>query len=420
MATKKKISIVGLGYVGLPLATEFAKKYRVVGYDIDLIRIEELKKGIDRTKEITKKKLLTNSNLIFTNNLKHMKNSDFFILTVPTPITKNNKPNLSMIRQATLTITKVIKKGATIILESTVYPGVTEDFLVPTIENFTKFKHKKDFFVAYSPERINPGETKYKLTNIKKVIGADCNSTLNKVSKIYKDIIKAGIHKVSSIRVAEASKAIENAQRDINIAFVNEVMMLSKALNIDSHEVLEAAKTKWNFLNFKPGLVGGHCIGVDPYYLAEAGKKVNFNTKIILAGRELNDSIPDYLLKNIKSKLKKNSRILLLGLSFKEDVGDIRNSKSIQLFRKIKKSRFLIDCYDPRVDQEELKKEYNVFMNKPKGKYDCIIIAVAHKEFLKMKKEVILSYIKDDTYVIDVKGIWYKKFFSKLKNYWCL
>ena len=349
MATKKKISIVGLGYVGLPLATEFAKKYKVVGYDIDLIRIEELKKGIDRTKEITKKKLLTNSNLIFTNNLNHMKNSDFFILTVPTPITKNNKPNLSMIRQATLTITKVIKKGATIILESTVYPGVTEDFLVPTIENFTKFKHKKDFFVAYSPERINPGETKYKLTNIKKVIGADCKSTLNKVSKIYKDIIKAGIHKVSSIRVAEASKAIENAQRDINIAFVNEVMMLSKALNIDSHEVLEAAKTKWNFLNFKPGLVGGHCIGVDPYYLAEAGKKVNFNTKIILAGRKLNDSIPDYLLKNIKSKLKKNSRILLLGLSFKEDVGDIRNSKSIELFRKIKKSRFLIDCYDPRV-----------------------------------------------------------------------
>ena len=266
-----KTCVIGLGYVGLPLATEFAKKYKVVGYDISKVRVEELKKGIDKTKEIKNKKLLINNNLVFTNDLNGMKNSDFFILTVPTPITKKNKPDLSILKQAALNVAKVLNKGAIIILESTVYPGITEDFLVPIIEKFSKLKHKKDFFVAYSPERINPGETKYKLTNIKKVIGADCNATLNKVSKIYKDIIKAGIHKVSSIKVAEASKAIENAQRDINIAFVNEVMMLSKALNINSHEVLEAAKTKWNFLNFKPGLVGGHCIGVDPYYLAEAG-----------------------------------------------------------------------------------------------------------------------------------------------------
>ena len=302
----KKISIIGLGYVGLPLATEFAKKYKVVGYDTNKMRIKELKKGIDRTKEIRNKKLLTNNNLFFTHDLNYMKNSDFFILTVPTPITNKNKPDLSILKQAALTLAKVLKKGATIILESTVYPGITEDYLVPIVEKYAKLQHKKDFFVAYSPERINPGETKYKLTKIKKVVGADCKATLNKVSKIYKDIIKAGIHKVSSIKVAEASKAIENAQRDINIAFVNEVMMLSRALNLNSHEVLEAAKTKWNFLNFKPGLVGGHCIGVDPYYLAEAGKKVNFNTKIILAGRKLNDSIPDYLLKDISKKLKKN------------------------------------------------------------------------------------------------------------------
>ncbi len=420
MSFNERIAIIGLGYVGLPLATEFAKKYKVIGYDVDMVRIKELKRGIDKTKEISKKKFLLNKNLLFTNNYNHMKNSDFFILTVPTPITKNKKPNLSIIKKAAFTVAKVMKKGTIIILESTVYPGVTEDYLVPILEKQSKLKHKKDFFVAYSPERINPGETKYKLTNIKKIVGADNETTLSKVSKIYKKIIKAGIHKVSSIKVAEASKAIENAQRDINIAFVNEVMMLSKALNINSNEVLEAAKTKWNFLDFKPGLVGGHCIGVDPYYLAEAGKKANFNTKIILAGRNLNDSVPDYLLKNIIRKLKKDSRILLLGLSFKEDVGDIRNSKSIELVIKIKKKNLVIDCYDPRVDKAELEREYNLKMNKPKGKYDCIIVAVAHKEFIKMNEKNILRLVNDNSYIIDIKGIWNKKISSKLKNYWCL
>ncbi len=420
MSFNERIAIIGLGYVGLPLATEFAKKYKVIGYDVDMVRIKELKRGIDKTKEISKKKFLLNKNLLFTNNYNHMKNSDFFILTVPTPITKNKKPDLSIIKKAAFTVAKVMKKGTIIILESTVYPGVTEDYLVPILEKQSKLKHKKDFFVAYSPERINPGETKYKLTNIKKIVGADNETTLSKVSKIYKKIIKAGIHKVSSIKVAEASKAIENAQRDINIAFVNEVMMLSKALNINSNEVLEAAKTKWNFLDFKPGLVGGHCIGVDPYYLAEAGKKANFNTKIILAGRNLNDSVPDYLLKNIIRKLKKDSRILLLGLSFKEDVGDIRNSKSIELVIKIKKKNFVIDCYDPRVDKAELEREYNLKMNKPKGKYDCVIVAVAHKEFIKMNEKNILRLVNDNSYIIDIKGIWNKKISSKLKNYWCL
>ena len=420
MAFNERIAIIGLGYVGLPLATEFAKKYKVVGYDVDMTRIKELNRGIDRTKEISQRKLLLNKNLFFTNNSNDMKNSDFFILTVPTPITKNKKPDLSIIKKAAFTVAKVMKKGVTIILESTVYPGITEDFLVPIIEKQSKLEHKKDFFVAYSPERINPGETKYKLTNIKKIVGADNKTTLSKVSKIYKKIIKAGIHKVSSIKVAEASKAIENAQRDINIAFVNEVMMLSEALNINSYEVLEAARTKWNFLDFKPGLVGGHCIGVDPYYLAEAGRKVNFNTKIILAGRKLNDSVTDYLLQNISRKLKKNARILMMGLSFKEDVGDIRNSKSIELVKKIKKKSFVIDCYDPRVNQEELEREYNLKMNKPKGKYDCVIVAVAHKEFRKMNGENILGLVNDCSYIIDIKGIWNKEISSKLKNYWCL
>ena len=420
MKLKDKIAVIGLGYVGLPLAVGFAKKFKVIGYDIDSSRVIELKKGFDRTQEVTKKQLLDNNSIFFTNNYDDMIGSNFFIITVPTPITKNNKPDLSIIERASATLAKVLAKGSIVILESTVYPGVTENFLVPILENNSGLKHKKDFFVAYSPERINPGETKYKLTNIKKVIGADCKNTLLKVSKIYKSIIKAGVHQVSSIKVAEASKAIENAQRDINIAFVNEVMMLNKALNIDSYEVLEAAKTKWNFLDFKPGLVGGHCIGVDPYYLAEAGRKVNFETKIILAGREINDSLPKYLLYNLKNKLNKGAKVLLLGLSFKENVGDIRNSKSIELAKLIKKNKFKLSCYDPKVNKRELLKECNIKINKPKGKYECIILAVAHKEFIKMDISEIFNLMKNNSLIIDIKGIWNKKLSSHYKNYWCL
>ena len=420
MRYKDKISILGLGYVGLPLAIEFSLKYKVIGYDIDDTRVLELKNGIDRTNEVTKEHRLKNKNIKFTSSIIDMKGSNYFIITVPTPITKNNKPDLSIIKNAAETIAKVIEKGAIIILESTVYPGVTENFLIPIIERNSKLKHKIDFFVGYSPERINPGETKYKLTNITKVIGADSKSTLIKISRLYKNIIKAGVHTVSSIKVAEASKAIENAQRDINIAFINEVMMLSKALKINSYEVLEAAKTKWNFLDFKPGLVGGHCIGVDPYYLAEAGRKVNFKTNIILAGRKLNDSIPEYIYDNIRNKLKRRSRILILGLAFKEDVGDIRNSKAVDLAKKIKNGNYVIDCFDPKVSQKEIKAEYNIIMKKPSGKYDCIIAAVSHKEFINMKVNKILGLLNKNALIVDIKGIWQKKISSNYKNYWCL
>ncbi len=420
MEYKEKIAIIGLGYVGLPLALGFSDKYKVIGYDIDKSRIEELKEGIDRTNEIKKKKQLKNKNITFTSEYKDMKGSNFFIITVPTPITKNNKPDLSIIKKASDTISKIIGKKAIVVLESTVYPGVTEKFLIPNIESKSNLKHKQDFFVGYSPERINPGETKYKLTNIKKVIGADSKNTLSKISRIYKNIIKAGIHKVSSIKVAEASKAIENAQRDINIAFVNEVMMLSKALNIDSYEVLKAARTKWNFLDFKPGLVGGHCIGVDPYYLAEAGRNVNFDTNIILAGRKLNDSIPEYLYQHIKKKIKKKSKVLLLGLSFKEDVGDIRNSKSLELAKKIKKGKFMLDCFDPKINKKELIQEYGITMTKPKGKYHCIIVAVSHKEFIKMHINDIYSLMHENALIVDIKGIWNKRISLKHDNYWCL
>ena len=416
----EKIAIVGLGYVGLPLAIEFSKKYQVVAFDINKKRVRDLSNGIDSTNEVSNKQALLNKNIVYSSDPKSMKGSNFFIITVPTPTTKSNKPDLSIIGKAANLIAPILEKGATVILESTVYPGVTETYLVPILSKVSKLKPKKDFFVAYSPERINPGESKYKLTNIKKVIGADNKKTLLNISKLYKSIIKAGVHEVSSIKVAEASKAIENAQRDINIAFVNEVMMLSKALNIDSNEVLEAAGTKWNFINFKPGLVGGHCIGVDPYYLAEAGRKVNYKTEIILAGRKVNDSIPNYLYKNIKNKINKKSRILLLGLTFKEDVGDIRNSKSAELANKIMKGNYKIDCYDPKANKVDLLKEYNIKIKKPYGKYDCVIVAVSHKEFIKMRLEEILSMINEKTYIVDIKGIWKNRLSNRHKNLWCL
>ena len=416
----EKIAIVGLGYVVLPLAIEFSKKYQVVGFDINKKRVKDLSKGKDSTNEVSNKQELLNKNIVFSSDPNKMKGSNFFIITVPTPITKSNKPDLSNIGKAATLIAPILEKGSTVILESTVYPGVTETYLLPVLSKVSKLKHKKDFFVAYSPERINPGKSKYKLTNIKKVIGADNKKTLLNTSKLYKSIIKAGVHEVSSIKVAEASKAIENAQRDINIAFVNEVMILSKALNIDSNEVLEAAGTKWNFINFKPGLVGGHCIGVDPYYLAEAGRKVNYKTEIILAGRKVNDSIPNYLYKNIKNKINKKSRILLLGLTFKEDVGDIRNSKSAELANKIMKGNFKIDCFDPKANKIDLLKEYNIKIKKPSGRYDCIIVAVSHKEFIKMRTEEIFSMIYEKTYIVDIKGIWKKRLSNKHKNLWCL
>jgi UDP-N-acetyl-D-galactosamine dehydrogenase len=416
----EKIAIVGLGYVGLPLAIGFSKKYKVVGFDINKKRVKDLSNGKDSTNEVTNKQELLNKNIVYSSDPSSMKGSNFFIITVPTPTTKRNKPDLSVIGKAANLIAPILEKGATIILESTVYPGVTETYLVPILSKFSNLKYKKDFFVAYSPERINPGESKYKLTNIKKVIGADNKKTLINTSKLYKSIIKAGVHQVSSIKVAEASKAIENAQRDINIAFVNEVMMLSKALNINSNEVLEAAGTKWNFINFKPGLVGGHCIGVDPYYLAEAGRKVNYKTEIILAGRKVNDSIPNYLYKDIKNKINKESRILLLGLTFKEDVGDIRNSKSAELANKFMKGKFKIDCYDPKANKADLLKEYSIKITKPSGQYDVIIVAVAHKDFIKMKLEEIFSMINKKTYIVDIKGIWKKRLAKKHQNLWCL
>ena len=411
---KIDIMIIGLGYVGLPLALELSKYFKVTGFDTNTQRVKELNKSIDTTKEITKKSYFKNSNIKFTNKYLECKSSNIFIITVPTPVNKKNEPDLESLKNASKVVSKIIKKGDIVIIESTVYPGVTEDIIGPLIENKSGLIRKKDFNLAYSPERINPGDTKYKISNIKKVVAADDKKTLNIVSDIYKKIIKAGVYKASSIKVAETSKAIENAQRDINIAFVNEVVMICKALNINSNKVLEAANTKWNFLSFKPGLVGGHCIGVDPFYLAKAAKQAGHNPEIILAGRKINDFMPDFIFKNAIKKIKKKSNVLILGLTFKENVKDIRNSKSAVLEKLFRKSGYRVDVCDPLAEKKQAMKEYKINLIDPKKKYSCIIVSVGHKEFIKMSSKKIISFFDNPCILIDIKNIWGTK---KLPEY---
>ncbi len=403
------ITVIGLGYVGLPLALELSKYYKVRGFDTNKKRIKELNTGIDTTNEVAKKKNFLNKNISFTSNYLSCEKSNIFIVTVPTPVNKNNEPDLKHLKQAAALIAKIIKKGDIVVIESTVYPGVTEEVIAPYIERKSSLKKGIDFNMGYSPERINPGDTKHKIANIKKVIAADNKKTLNKISKIYKKIIKAGVHKAPNIKVAETSKAIENAQRDINIAFVNEVVMISKALNIDSNEVLKAANTKWNFLNFKPGLVGGHCIGVDPFYLAKAAKLAGHNPEVILAGRKINDSMPHFLFKNIIKQIKIKSRILILGLTFKENVNDIRNSKSAILAKLFLSKGYKLDVCDPLADKKEALKEYGIRLVSPKSKYDCVIVTVAHNDFLKMSKLNFISLFSKPSLLIDIKNIWLRK-----------
>ena len=411
---KIDIMIIGLGYVGLPLALELSKYFKVTGFDTNTQRVKELNKSIDTTKEITKKSYFKNSNIKFTNKYLECKSSNIFIITVPTPVNKKNEPDLESLKNASKVVSKIINKGDIVIIESTVYPGVTEDIIGPLIENKSGLIRKKDFNLAYSPERINPGDTKYKISNIKKVVAADDKKTLNIVSDIYKKIIKAGVYKASSIKVAETSKAIENAQRDINIAFVNEVVMICKALNINSNKVLEAANTKWNFLSFKPGLVGGHCIGVDPFYLAKAAKQAGHNPEIILAGRKINDFMPDFIFKNAIKKIKKKSNVLILGLTFKENVKDIRNSKSAVLEKLFRKSGYRVDVCDPLAEKKQAMKEYKINLIDPKKKYSCIIVSVGHKEFIKMSSKKIISFFDNPCILIDIKNIWGTK---KLPEY---
>ena len=410
------IAIIGLGYVGLPLAVEFGKKLPTIGFDISKIRINELLKKYDRSNELSKRQIMSSKNLQFVHNSEKISKADIFIITVPTPIKKNKEPNLNPLKSATRTVAKFLKKGSIVIVESTVYPGTTEEICVPILEKISQLKYKKHFFCGYSPERINPGDKKRTLTKIKKVISGSDKLTEKIIYALYKKIITAGIHVAESIKVAEMAKVIENSQRDINVAFINEIALICNKLNISSKSVIDAAKTKWNFLDFQPGLVGGHCISVDPYYLYYKSKKLGYEPKVILSGRLVNDNMPKYIVSQIfkrlkKSKSKKPPKILIMGLTFKENCSDIRNSPSINIYNKLKIRNVQLSAYDPYVTKKILDEDINInLINFPKENfYDAVIITVKHKKFLTMGHKTIYNFCNKSGFVYDVKNIFKKE-----------
>ena len=414
-----KIAIIGMGYVGLPLAVEFSKKFNVLGFDISNQRISDLKKGEDATNEISSEAILNSSNLELTNNEKKLCEANIYIVTVPTPIDNNNKPDLAPLLNASRTIAKNLNKGSTIIYESTVFPGCTEDICAVEIENITGYKLNIDFFIGYSPERINPGDREHTISKIIKVTSGSNKDTALLVDNLYKEIISAGTYMASSIKVAEAAKVIENTQRDINIALINELSIIFNLLNIDTAEVLKAASTKWNFLNFKPGLVGGHCIGVDPYYLTYKSQELGYNPEVILSGRKINDDMGNYcarlLLKKFDEKKldKNNLNVLVLGFTFKENCPDIRNTKIIDIVNTLQKSNIKVDVYDPWINIDYAKSIYDInFINELlTNKYDAIIIATAHSDFINMSKDEINALKKNKNSIIfDIKSIKNKEF----------
>ena len=396
-----KIAVIGLGYVGLPLAAAFSEKYEVTGFDVNAARIEELKSGYDRTLELSgeqMKKAIENG-MKFSLNLDDIKDCDFFIVTVPTPIDKNKRPDLTPVIKATQSVAKVLKKGDIVVYESTVYPGVTEEICVPLLEE-SGLKFNEDFFCGYSPERINPGDKEHTVTKIKKITSGSTPEIADKVDEVYRSIITAGTHKAPTIKVAEAAKVIENTQRDINIAFMNELAMIFNKMNIDTNAVLQAAGTKWNFLNFRPGLVGGHCIGVDPYYLTHKAQELGFHPEMILAGRRINDNMGKYAADQIvklmikRGVLINSARVLVLGLTFKENCPDIRNSRVIDVIEELKDFGCRVDVYDPWADEAEVKREYGLTPLKSfdEADYDCVVIAVAHDKFKGLKFSKALVY----------------------------
>ncbi len=426
MNTSHKIAVIGLGYVGLPLARLFATKHNVVGFDINQRRIDELRSGKDLTLEVEDdilQAVLKSSNnsdngLFVSNNLDDIKDCNYYIVTVPTPVDKNNRPDLTPLYKSSETVGKVLKKGDIVIYESTVYPGVTEEECIPVLEKVSGLKFNEDFFAGYSPERINPGDKEHTVEKILKVTSGSTPEIGKKVDELYKSVIIAGTHLAPTIKVAEAAKVIENSQRDINIAFVNELAKIFNLLDIDTHDVLEAAGTKWNFLPFKPGLVGGHCIGVDPYYLAQKAQEHGYHPEIILAGRRLNDSMGEYVASEVvKCMIKKginvcNAKVLNLGITFKENCPDVRNTKAVDVIRGLEDYGINVTTFDPWANSDEVNHEYQLtsegdieqirkLANSQKG-FDAIILTVAHKEFLSLD---LKQFLKENGVVYDVKGI---------------
>jgi len=412
--TNAKIAVIGLGYVGLPLATEFGKNRQVIGFDINKKRIEELKSGTDSTLEVTSEELRFSRHLSFSYECQDLQHCTVYIITVPTPIDKYLRPDLTPLLKASETVGGVLKKGDIVIYESTVYPGCTEEDCVPVLEKVSGLKFNQDFFVGYSPERINPGDKQHRLTTIKKVTSGSTPEIADLVDQLYGEIVEAGTHKASSIKVAEAAKVIENTQRDVNIALMNELSLIFHKLGLDTLEVLEAAGTKWNFLPFRPGLVGGHCIGVDPYYLTHKAQEVGYHTEVILAGRRINDSMGSHIAdETIKLMLRKGisvlgSKVLVLGLAFKENCPDVRNTKVVDIVKSLLGYKTHVDVYDPVVDLEEAEREYGLkcLPQAPAvGQYSAIVIAVGHHQFTELGKAGIKAWGQTDAVVFDVKGI---------------
>ncbi len=422
-----KLAVIGLGYVGLPLAVEFGKKRSVVGFDVNQQRIDELKQGKDFTLETQSEELRDATYLSYTTELSDLQDCNCYIVTVPTPIDQHKRPDLMPLMRASETVGKVLKSGDIVIYESTVYPGCTEEDCVPVLENFSGLKYISSllgepveeqidscgFFCGYSPERINPGDKEHRITTIKKVTSGSTPEIADLVDSLYNEIVTAGTHKAKSIRVAEAAKVIENTQRDLNIALVNELAIIFNKMNIDTQAVLEAAGSKWNFLPFRPGLVGGHCIGVDPYYLTHKAQELGYNPEIILAGRRMNDGMGAYVVAQLVKKMTEKSvqvegaRVLLMGLAFKENCPDIRNTKVVDIIHELKEHRCEIDVYDPWVDKEESLREYGItpIIQLRKDAYDAIILAVAHKEFKDMGANDIKGFAKEHAVLYDLKYV---------------
>jgi UDP-N-acetyl-D-galactosamine dehydrogenase len=421
---KAKVSIIGLGYVGLPIALAFARKVSVIGFDINKERVEMMKNGIDPSGEL-KPEEFKNCDIEFTYSLDVLKKANFYIVAVPTPVDQANKPDLSPVIKASESIGKVLKKGDYVVYESTVYPGCTEDDCVPVLEKFSGLTMGKDFKVGFSPERINPGDKIHTITKIVKIVSGCDAEALDTIAKTYSIIVEPGVHKASSIKVAEAAKIIENTQRDVNIALMNELSLIFNRLGINTYEVLEAAGTKWNFLKFSPGLVGGHCIGVDPYYLIHKAEALGYHTHVINSGRYVNDSMGFYVAKNTVKKIIatgkdiSKAKVLVMGATFKEDVKDIRNSRIADVVKELKSFSLAVDVVDPLADSHEVKEEYGFeLVDKPGTNYDAVIIAVNHKQFLGYDENYFASILTPQGIITDVKGIYRGKI--KKFGYWSL
>lgn len=421
---KAKLAVIGLGYVGLPIALEFAKKISVIGFDISTRRIEMMKQGIDPSSEL-EKEAFEGCDIVFTDSLEVLREAKFFIVAVPTPVDEHNVPDLTPVQKASETIGKVIKRGDYVVFESTVYPGCTEEDCLPIIEKLSGLKNITDFKLGYSPERINPGDKNHTLATIVKVASGCDAESLEEIAKTYELVVKAGVHRASSIKVAEAAKIIENTQRDLNIALMNELSIIFNMMNINTYEVLEAAGTKWNFLKFQPGLVGGHCIGVDPYYLTYKASELGYDAEVILAGRNINDNMAKYVAKTVVQHIIKNSgdvkssKVLVKGATFKENVSDIRNSKVADVVKALRSYYINVDVEDPHADSDELQHEYGFGLTKNIGNdYDAVIVTVPHNDYKELGDDYFAGITRPHAMIADLKGI-YRNRITK-RTYWSL